>query len=231
MSMPPPPGNDSGQYPGHGQEQYPPQYGQGQGPQHPPGYGPRNGMGIAALILGIVGLLFCIVPFTAWIGIILGIVGTILGAVGISRARKRIATNLTMSIIGTVLSVLAIIAGIASLAVLFNAVDSAVKDLDEKISGTTPLTYEVESSSGTATVTYDGGEASGGSSFNNDVDTPWSKDVEASNFLGGYLSASAGAEGGSVTCRVLDDTGEVLVENTADGQFASAHCRPGDYQD
>ncbi len=93
--MPPPPGNWGG-YGAPG----------GYGPP-PPGYGPRqsNGLPVAALVLGILGVL------TFWfvLGGALGIVGLILGLIGLSRVRKGQATGKGMAIAGTVLSGLAIV--------------------------------------------------------------------------------------------------------------------------
>ena len=51
----------------------------------PAGYAPatavnpeKNGLGLASLILGIIGLLFCLMPITGFIGFILGITGLLL---------------------------------------------------------------------------------------------------------------------------------------------------------
>ena len=78
------------------------------------GYGaeqPRNGIGIAALVVGIVALLFSWFPGAG----LLGIVAVILGVVGLSRVRKRLATNRGMSITGIVLGALATLIGIGVL--------------------------------------------------------------------------------------------------------------------
>jgi membrane-bound ClpP family serine protease len=82
-------------------------------PQAPGGYGyqpqaTRNGMAIAALVLGIIGLVTSIV----FIGGALGIVGLILGIVSL-RTSKRTGAGKGMAIGGIVTSILAIVATIA----------------------------------------------------------------------------------------------------------------------
>ena len=81
-------------------------------PQVPGSYGyqpqGRNGMAIAALVLGIVGLVTSIV----FIGGALGIVGLILGIVSL-RSSKRTGTGRGMAIGGIVTSILAMAATVA----------------------------------------------------------------------------------------------------------------------
>ena len=55
--------------------------------------GPRNGFGLTALITGIVGLLFGVLPFTFYLGIILGIVAVVFALLGRRRAKRGEATN------------------------------------------------------------------------------------------------------------------------------------------
>jgi len=76
---------------------------------------PRNGMGVAALVLGILSLVsYCFGP-------ILGLLAIIFGGVGISRANQGSATNkgmatagLVMGIIGLVLWGIVLLAAMAS---------------------------------------------------------------------------------------------------------------------
>lgn len=96
-----------------------------------PGHGgrrvaePRNGLGLAALIVGIVALLGAIIPFvnlTAWIPGLVG-VGLALGALG--RVRRRQANNKVQSIIGLVLSGAAVALSLTTIANVINAADEA----------------------------------------------------------------------------------------------------------
>lgn len=114
--------------------------GQGQPPYgyQPAGYGnygpppnpEKNGFGLTALILGIVGLLFCLVPLTGFIGFICGVIALIFGIAGISRVRKSKATNKKTSIAGTILGALAIAGGIWGMVIVFTAVDQLGTDLN-----------------------------------------------------------------------------------------------------
>ena len=100
MSQPPPP-PPYGAYPGG----YPPP------PQPysgfaPPPTGPRNGLGIAALVIAIIGLVFC---WTVAGGVILGLTAVIIGFVAQGRVKRGEATNGGVAIAGIVLGFLAII--------------------------------------------------------------------------------------------------------------------------
>ncbi|MFE3289529.1 DUF4190 domain-containing protein [Rhodococcus sp. NPDC059234] len=120
------PGGQQPQYPG-GQPPYPggqPQYPGGQ-PQYPSGQqypggqqyaaqpypgaapiSPRNGAGIAALILGILGVV------TVWTiigGFVFGVLAVILGVIGRSQFKKQTATNGGMSLAGILLGIAAVI--------------------------------------------------------------------------------------------------------------------------
>ena len=69
---------------------------------------PRNGMGTAALVVGIIAL---ITSFFL-IGGLLGIIAVILGIIGLVRARRGEATNRGMAIAGIVTGALAILIAI-----------------------------------------------------------------------------------------------------------------------
>ena len=109
----PPPGQDpEGQYP---QGQYP----QGQSPQgqYPPGgyQAPprrRNGMGTAALVLGVVALVLVLLLIFSPLGAFLGLLAVIFGIVGIVRANRREADNRGQAVTGLVTGGLALVLGI-----------------------------------------------------------------------------------------------------------------------
>jgi hypothetical protein len=98
---PPPPPPQWGPYPGN----YPPPP-----PQPYAGYtapvGPRNGLGIAALVVAIIGLVFC---WTVIGGVILGVAAVILGFVARGRVKRGEASNGGVAIAGIVLGFLAIV--------------------------------------------------------------------------------------------------------------------------
>lgn len=78
----------------------------------------QNGFAISALILGIVGLVFALLPPTFWLGLILGVIGLVLGLVGWTRARREETATPGMAMAGTVLSGIAILVGLFWLLVL-----------------------------------------------------------------------------------------------------------------
>lgn len=82
------------------------------------------------LSLGVVGILFGLVPFTGFVAFALGAVGVILGLVGFSRARKHVATNLKTAISGAVLSVIAIGLGIWGMVIVFTGLNQLATDLN-----------------------------------------------------------------------------------------------------
>jgi len=110
-----------------GSPQPPPQYGQpggGQAYGAAPAYGaeggysphqtgPRNGFGLTALITGILALLFGVLPFTFYLGIILGIVAVVFGLLGRKRAKRGEATNQGQALAGLICGALGLLAGIA----------------------------------------------------------------------------------------------------------------------
>ncbi|MEU9999720.1 DUF4190 domain-containing protein [Streptomyces sp. NPDC050848] len=94
---------------------------------------PRNGLGVTALVLGIVGLLFGVFPFTFWLGAILGILALIFGIIGHGRARQGQATNKGVALSGLILGAVALVASIAWIIFLVFAVDEFKNELDKEI--------------------------------------------------------------------------------------------------
>jgi len=100
--------------------QYPPgQYPPGQYPpgQYPPGEPPArpaaNGAAVAALVLGILALLFFWVPFANLLAVVMGVVGIVLGAVGRGRARRTGSGGAGAALAGILLSAAAIVLSLA----------------------------------------------------------------------------------------------------------------------
>ncbi|MFF9013880.1 DUF4190 domain-containing protein [Streptomyces sp. NPDC014870] len=99
----------------------------------PPFQQPRNGMGVTALVLGLVGLLFGLIPFTFWLGAILGVMALVFGIVGHGKARKGEATNKGVALSGIILGGVTIVVSLVWLIVLVVAVDEFEKTVDEEI--------------------------------------------------------------------------------------------------
>ncbi len=99
----------------------PPGYGGSYGNQG--GYGgppPKNGIGIAAMVVGIVALFLFWIPF---LGVIVAIVGLVLGIVGIRKASRGEATNKGMAIAGVATGGLALVGSLLITIFVFAAVD------------------------------------------------------------------------------------------------------------
>ncbi|URG17432.1 putative membrane protein [Rhodococcus phage Mbo2] len=90
----------------------------------------KNGFGLAAVILGVVGLFLCLSGFTGWLGFICGVIGFVLAIAGLARVSRNKATNKWTSVTGLVFSILAIFAGIAVTIMVFTAVDQFGNDME-----------------------------------------------------------------------------------------------------
>ena len=107
MTDPPPAGDQPGGS-GPPQDQPPPPSGY----PAPGAYGggpparPSNGIGIAALVVGIVSLFLFWIPF---LGLVLAILALVFGIIGIRKASRGEATNKGMAITGVVTGALALV--------------------------------------------------------------------------------------------------------------------------
>jgi hypothetical protein len=99
-------------YPNQYPPGYPPSPSYGGGP--PPPAEPRNGLGIAALVLAVVGLLSVVTVFAP---IALGVLAVIFGFLGHARAKRGTANNGGVAIAGIVLGGLAVVVGLAFIAI------------------------------------------------------------------------------------------------------------------
>ncbi|MCK7625100.1 DUF4352 domain-containing protein [Streptomyces sp. RS10V-4] len=95
----------------------------------------RNGLGVAALVLGIIGFLSGIPMVLFWLAGPLGLLALIFGLVGASRVKKGQATNKGVAITGTILGALALILAIVGIIVSALAVKSAVDEINKQVKG------------------------------------------------------------------------------------------------
>jgi hypothetical protein len=115
---PPPYPYQPGPYPG-GYPPPPPQPYAGYGPLPT---GPKNGLGTSALVVAIIGLVFC---WSVFGGVVLGVVAVVMGFVAHGRVKRGEADNGGVAIAGIVLGFISIIAGLAFIAIwvgVFNEV-------------------------------------------------------------------------------------------------------------
>ncbi|GAA3936973.1 hypothetical protein GCM10022244_51850 [Streptomyces gulbargensis] len=107
---------------------YPPAYGYGT----QPGWGarPANGMGITAMVLGIVA----VAGFCFWgLGVVLGIMALVFGVIGMKKANRGEATNRGMALAGVILGSIGIVISGAFLGFLIWSLtqDSSSSGYDE----------------------------------------------------------------------------------------------------
>lgn len=74
---------------------------------------PRNGVGVAALVFGVVSLVLAVLVFFSPFSFVLGLIAIILGIIGMSRASKGVATNRGQAAAGLITGVLSILIAIA----------------------------------------------------------------------------------------------------------------------
>ncbi len=92
------PGYPGGYLPGNDQ----PSFGRPYGAGYPT---PRNGLGTAALVLGIIAV---VLSWTIWFGVVLGVLAVCFGGAGLGRARRGEATNRGSALAGLILGIVAI---------------------------------------------------------------------------------------------------------------------------
>ncbi|WP_348788416.1 MmpS family transport accessory protein [Leifsonia sp. NPDC080035] len=192
-----------------------------------------NGLGIAALILGILALIGAFIPFLNYGAWFLGLIGLVLGIVGLVQKNKAKGLALTGTILSGVAIILSIVLSIAYTAMFAAAVDSSIKESikqDEAVaSQPVDVVYNVTGTSTTASIVYtaysDGGSKSESAS---DQALPWTKTTTVKkggtfDFSSFSVTATAGQDGGDVACSITVD-GKVVSEQKASGQFAVASC-------
>ncbi|MFF2730577.1 DUF4352 domain-containing protein [Streptomyces sp. NPDC058008] len=137
----------------------PPQPQQPYAPAQMPGARPaRNGLGTAALVLGIIGTVSGLIPFFFWLAGILGLIALILGLAGRGRAKRGEATNKGVTTFGAALGLVALILSVVGAVLTFKAVDEVVKEVNKTVA-------ETSASAKPAT----GGGAGGGTEGKDDV--------------------------------------------------------------
>lgn len=110
-----------------------------------------NGMAVASLVLGLIGLLAGLVPLLFFIAFPCGVLAVVFGFVGRRNAVRRPTTGKGMAIAGLVMGVLGLVLGVVGLVVLNKAVDEIGETLDTitletiaPVSSADPTTPETE---------------------------------------------------------------------------------------
>ena len=91
----------------------------------------RNGLGIATLCCGLVGILVGLIPFMFLASGALGILAIVFGIIGIRRAGRREASNKGMAIAGLATGVAAFALAITGIIIVVTGLNSVSNDLDQ----------------------------------------------------------------------------------------------------
>lgn len=94
------------------------------------GPSPKNGLGIAALTLGVIGAISGLIPIFFWLAGILGVLALIFGLIGRGRAKRGEATNKGQATAGFVLGIVAIGLALAGIFIIGNAFSDLGDDLE-----------------------------------------------------------------------------------------------------
>ncbi|MGW0121103.1 DUF4352 domain-containing protein [Streptomyces sp. NPDC003327] len=107
------------------------------GTPHPPVQQPpvalRNGLGTAALVLGIIGTLAGLIPLLFWLAGTLGLIALILGLVGKGRVKRGEANNKGVTLTGVILGAVSLVLATVGLIITVTAVNDAVDEIDKAI--------------------------------------------------------------------------------------------------
>lgn len=170
-----------------------------------------NGFGTAALVLGIIALVFSFIPVVGFIAFILGPLAVIFGIIGLTRKFAKKGTSIAGLIMGALAVIIAIIVSVV--------IGAAVKSVSDTVNKEHQIEYVV-TANGKAHVSY--WTSAGTSSA--DITSNWKKDVTAKGFEFSSLTVTGDYSGASkVTCEVLVD-GKSVSKNSGSGSMALASC-------
>ncbi|MEU9046165.1 MULTISPECIES: DUF4190 domain-containing protein [unclassified Kitasatospora] len=75
---------------------------------------PRNGLGIAAMVLGIVGTVLGLAVVLFWLSWLPALLAVVFGAIGLGHVRKGVATNRAMALAGVILGVTGLLVSVGA---------------------------------------------------------------------------------------------------------------------
>lgn len=185
------------------------QYPSAPAPQYYPGtpapQKPSNGLGVAALVLGIVAILFSFIPIINFVAYIAGILAVIFGIIAlVKKAPKGMpVTGLILGIVAIALA--SIINAITAAAVVSvsNSVDQAIASESAKADADHKIEYLVTVNDGEASINY--GKSGSSSTVKSKKD--WSKEATMKGNESASLSVTGDftTEGQKLTCEIKLD--------------------------
>jgi hypothetical protein len=188
-----------------------------------------NGLGVAALILGIVALIGAFIPFLNYGAWFFGLIGLVLGIIGLVQKNKKKGVALTGTILSGVAIILSIVLSIVYTAAFASAVNTEIKKQDVAAAQPVDVVYDVTGTSTDTSITYStySNGASGSETASNQP-LPWTKSITVKkggtfDFNSFSVTATTGQDGGDVACKITV-AGKVVSEQASSGQFAMVSC-------
>ena len=103
-------------------------------------------------------------------------------------------------------------------------ISKAASDVNKQATAVATVHYEVTGDAKNVTINYTTYGDSISSSQESAATLPWTKDLQEKGLVkGGSLTVIAGANGGTVACKVVVD-GKPVKSGSASGPFATASC-------
>ena len=90
---------------------------------------PRNGLGTAALVLGIIGAVSGVIPLMFWLAGTLGLIGLILGFIARGRVKRGEATNGMAALWGIITSAVSLVLSVVGLVLLVGVLGTVAEDV------------------------------------------------------------------------------------------------------
>jgi len=118
--------------------------------------------------------------------------------------------------------VILVVLGMASCTAMMS---KTVSEVDKSLNEEKTVVYRVSGDAQDARITYNtagGGQSASDSNVN--ITSGWEKEVKVKGLFGAYIDVINGVnDSGTVSCQILVDD-QVIAENSASGQLASASC-------
>jgi len=100
--------------------------------QAPPAAKSTNGLGVAALVLGIVAVLTCWIPFIGILGIPLAVLGCVFGLIGLLIALIGRRSGVGMPIAGLIICIVSIVIAVSMTGGAAVAIDEAIREAEAR---------------------------------------------------------------------------------------------------
>ncbi|GAB3672919.1 hypothetical protein GCM10027591_17240 [Zhihengliuella somnathii] len=171
---------------------------------------------IWAMVLGIVGLVLALIPFVHFAAFAVGGAAIVVSIIALVKKRHRKG----FAIAGLVTGIIAVI-----VAILWTLMVSAIFGFVGEAAGeSASYTFEAGSDEPAEVVMVTDLQNMGSETQQLPGGEVLSQDVMASTILGSIIVSNVDGSTGEVACRILDDAGTVISENSASGDGAEAIC-------